>query len=62
MTRKEEREKLLERLHKRYENYDNFSKDAGTVAKNYVIIKRCRECHGPVIDGYCCTICDSDNP
>ena len=62
MTEEEKREKQLAKLRKRYENYSNFDKDAGMVAKQFVIIKRCRECTGPVIDGYCCIICDSTNP
>jgi hypothetical protein len=57
-----DREKKLERLRKRYEDYDNFEQDACYVARAFVILKRCRECHGPVIDGYCCTICGSENP
>jgi hypothetical protein len=59
---KEKHEKLLAKLRKRYENYDNFNEDACAVARNFVIINRCRECTGPVIQGYRCTNCGSVNP
>ncbi len=35
---------------------------ANAEARNYVTIKPCRDCGGPVIDGYCCNHCDSVLP
>lgn len=32
------------------------------LARDFLDIKVCRDCHGPVINGYCCTRCDSVNP
>ena len=36
---------------------------AGRVALHYVdSINTCRDCNGPVVAGYCCLHCGSNNP
>lgn len=35
---------------------------ANAQARGYVDIIVCRECHGPVIRGYCCNHCNSTDP
>ncbi len=35
---------------------------ANELARSRTIIKPCRECGYPVVDGYCCNTCGSNNP
>ncbi|MDR3502899.1 MAG: hypothetical protein P4L79_09975 [Legionella sp.] len=32
------------------------------LAFEYVSIKQCQKCYHPVVDGYCCHVCGSENP
>ena len=55
-------EKKLETLRKRFLNERYFQQAACREAMNFVIIKRCRDCYGPVVAGYCCNNCGSTAP
>ena len=33
-----------------------------TIADQYLIIRRCRDCQWPVVRGYVCIWCDSNSP
>lgn len=35
---------------------------ADNLARTWVFIHPCRECHYPVIDGFCCPTCGSNSP
>ena len=35
---------------------------ANDLARSWVQIASCRDCGRPVVKGYCCSFCDSENP
>lgn len=35
---------------------------ANNLARTYIKIRPCRECGYPILDGYCCQTCGSNNP
>lgn len=39
-----------------------WEKLANQLARTWVIIRPCRKCGYPVIDGYCCGTCGSNEP
>jgi hypothetical protein len=39
-----------------------WEKMANELARTYLDIRPCRDCGRPVINGYCCTYCNSNNP
>jgi ribosomal protein L32 len=39
-----------------------YTKEAIKLALSVVTIKQCQDCGHPVIDGYCCSHCDSASP
>ncbi len=39
-----------------------YNREAVALALSMITIKQCKDCGHPVIDGYCCTHCQSDNP
>jgi hypothetical protein len=54
MTEKDKKlEKRLKALRKKFLDEDYFQRAACREAMNFVLIKRCRDCYGPVIDGNC---------
>ena len=43
-------------------NSREWEKLANNLARTWVEIKPCRDCGRPVVSGYCCGFCGSDNP
>jgi hypothetical protein len=43
-------------------NTNAWEKLANNLARSWVQIVPCRHCGRPVINGYCCSFCDSDTP
>lgn len=41
---------------------EQFVKEAAELALSAVSIMRCNKCTHPVIQGYCCGFCGTDNP
>ena len=53
----------LENIMAKMKEYSKeYNKEAINLALSNIIIKQCKECGHPTIDGYCCTHCNSTDP